>query len=235
MSGRMLIPSIEKRLGALIESSRRNTLEHEAGNQSRAKKLSITISREFGCEAYPMAECLQNLMMKKTGDDWAIMDRGLLEEVARRTDLSEKILKNLGAKAGFLDEMLATFTPTWRTEKDHFRLLSHHIISLASAGNVILVGRGSASVTQSMKNCYHFKIFASMEYKIHSIARRMELSDEEAEKLIINKQQERNMFLKAFLNQDGKDLSLYHIVFNNDKSRAEKIASTIMEYLLVES
>ena len=232
MSGRMLIPSIENRLGALIESSRRNTLEYGAGNQSGAKKLTITISREFGCEAYPMAECLQNLMQKKTGDVWAIMDKGLLEEVARRNDLSEKILKNLGAKAGFLDEMLATFAPNWRTEKDHFRLLSHHIISLANAGNVILVGRGSANITQSMKNCYHFKMFASMGFKIHSIARRMELSDEEAEKLINKKQQERNMFIKAFLNQDGKDPSLYHIIFNNDKSNAEKIASTIMEYLV---
>ena len=133
MSGRMLIPSIENRLGALIEASRRNTLENETVN----KKLTITISREFGCEAYPMAECLQNLMQKKTGDVWAIMDKGLLEEVARRNDLSEKILKNLGAKAGFLDEMLATFAPNWRTEKDHFRLLSHHIISLANAGNAV--------------------------------------------------------------------------------------------------
>ena len=58
MSGRMLIPSIEKRLGALIESSRRTTLEYEAGNLSKTKKLTITISREFGCEAYPMSECL---------------------------------------------------------------------------------------------------------------------------------------------------------------------------------
>jgi cytidylate kinase len=235
MSGRMLIPSIENRLGALIESTRRNTLEYGAGNHSGNRKLTITISREFGCEAYPMAECLQNLMQKKTGDVWAIMDKGLLEEVARRNDLSEKILKNLGAKAGFLDEILATFAPTWRTEKDHFRLLSHHIISLASAGNVILVGRGSANITQSMKHCYHFRIFASMEFKISSIAQRMELSDEEAEKLIIKKQQERNMFIKAFLNQDGKDPSLYHIIFNNDKNNAEKIASTIMEYLLGDS
>ena len=73
-----------------------------------------------------------------------------------------------------------------------------------------------------------------MEFKIRSIAQRMEISHEEAEKLIIKKQQERNMFIKAFLNQDAKDLSLYHIVFNNDKNRAEKIASTIMEYLMAE-
>ena len=235
MSGKMLIPSVEKRLGALIESSRRNLSENEAGNQSGTKKHSITISREFGCEAYPMAECLQNLMQKKTGDVWTIMDKALLEEVARSNDLSEKILKNLGEKAGFLDEILATFAPTWRTEKDYFHLLSQHIISLANAGNVILVGRGSASITQSIKNCYHFKMFASMEFKIRSIAHRMEFSHEEAEKMIHKKQHERNNFIKDFLNQAPNDQSLYHIVFNNDKNRAEKIASTIMEYLLAES
>jgi cytidylate kinase len=163
------------------------------------------------------------------------MDKGLLEEVAQSNDLSEKILKNLGEKSGFLDEILATFAPTWRTEKDYFHLLSQHIISLANAGNVILVGRGSASITQSIKNCYHFKMFASMEFKIRSIAHRMEFSHEEAEKMIHKKQHERNNFIKDFLNQAPNDLSLYHIVFNNDKNRAEKIASTIMEYLLAES
>jgi hypothetical protein len=158
MSEKILIPSIEKRLGALLESTRRN----EAVSQSIKSKPVITISREFGCEAYPMAECLQKMLEKKTGNFWPIMDKALLEEVARNHDLSEKTLKGLGEKAGFLDEVIATFAPAWRTEKDHYRLLCRQIISLANSGNVILMGRGSANITQSIKNCYHFRLFASI-------------------------------------------------------------------------
>ncbi len=232
MPEKILIPSIEKRLGAWVESARRNEAEKVAGNLSRKKKPAITVSREFGCEAYPMAEILQNIMEKRTGDSWTVMDKALLEKVSQDHNLSEKILKGLGEKAGFLDEILASLSPTWKTEKDHYKLVCQQILSLANLGNVIIVGRGSASITQSMKNCYHFRLYASMEFKLSSITRRMAVSREEAEKLIIKKQKQRDMFTQDFLNQDPGDMSCYHLIFNNDKNRPEQIAATIMEFVL---
>jgi len=71
MSTNILIPSIENRLGAWVESARRNEAEKDAGTK---RKPAITLSREFGCEAYPVAEILQKLLENKTGDSWPIMD-----------------------------------------------------------------------------------------------------------------------------------------------------------------
>lgn len=228
MSTNILIPSIENRLGAWVESARRNDSEKGAVTK---RKPTITLSREFGCEAYPVAEILHKLLEDKTGGSWPIMDKALLEKVSQDHNLSEKTLKELGEKAGFFDEILTSFSPTWKTEKDYYRLLCQQIISLAIAGHVILVGRGSANITQRMKNCYHFRLFASMDFKISSIALRMGISNKEAEKLIINKQKQRDMFTRDFLNKDGKDLSVYHLIFNNDKNQPEQIAATIMEYV----
>jgi cytidylate kinase len=230
MSDKMLIPSIEKRLDAFSELIRRN----EAGNHPTKSNPAITISREFGCEAYPMAELLQKLMEKRTGNSWTIMDKTLLEEVAKDHDLSEKTLKSLGEQSGFVDEIIATFSPAWKTDKDYYRMLCRQIYSLAHSGNVIILGRGAANITQSVKNCCHFKLFASMKLKIRLIAQRMELSDEEAEKLIIKKQHQRDIFINDFLNQDARDLRFYHLIFNNDKSSSNKIAAMIMEYVLTE-
>ena len=234
MPKKILIPSIDKRLGALLESARRNEAKTVSGQSLNRGKPAITVSREFGCETYPMVECLQQLLEKKTGETWTVMDKALLEEVAYNHNLSEELLKGLGEKSRFLDEILATFSPTWRTEKDHYRLLCRQILSLATSGNVIIVGRGSANITQSMKNCYHFRMFASMDFKIRSIARRLDLPGEEAERVISKRQQQRDRFIKDFLNQDAADPSFYHLIFNNDKNRSEKIATTIMEYVLTE-
>jgi len=231
MSDKMLIPSIEKRLDAFSELIRRN----DVVNHTIKSNPAITISREFGCEAYPMAECLQKLLEKRTGNCWAIMDKTLLEEVAKDHALSEKALKALGGHPGFVDEIIATFSPAWQTDKDYYRLLCRQIFSLAHRGNVIILGRGAANITQSVTNCYHFKLFASMKLKTRLIARRMDLCSEDAEKLIVKKQHQRDIFIKDFLNQDARDLRFYHLIFNTDKNPSEKIAHMIMEYVLTET
>jgi hypothetical protein len=125
MSEKLLVPSVEMRLGSLLEFNRRK----DENDASRGKvRPAITISREFGCEAYPMTECLKEIMEKKSGQPWAIMDKALLEEVAKHHQLSEEIVRSLGEKKSrILDEVLATFSPRWKSEKDYYRLLSKYV------------------------------------------------------------------------------------------------------------
>jgi cytidylate kinase len=228
----LFIPNVDTRIGALEEFNRRQLERVEQKSKGHKPHPSITISREFGCEAYPVAEKLCELMKAQTGDDWLLMDNALLEAVAARHNLSKEMLKNLGETNRYLNEFLAAFSSDWGSQEDHFRLLSKFIISIASEGNVIIVGRGSAVVTQNLKNCHHFKLFAPMSFKIASISRRLDLSTTEAEKLIIKKQQLRDRFNKEFLDLDKHDLSYYDFLFNNGKMSTELIAETVAAYVL---
>lgn len=223
-----LIPSIDKRLGAFIEVSRRQ----DALPGEPPQKPAITISREFGCEAYPMAELLRQQMEVRTKQSWTLMDKALLDEVAKNHNLSEQVLQNLGEKNRLLDEFLSTFSPRWKTDQDYYRLLCKQIIALAEEGNVIIIGRGGAQVTQRMKNCYHFRMFASHAFKVASIAKRLSIDKGEAEPLVEKRQKERDRFIRDFLDRDPYDLNVYHLIFNNDRSSASKIAETIADYLL---
>jgi cytidylate kinase len=230
MPEKLLIPSVEMRLGSLLEFNRKRDLE--ASSPARHKvRQTITISREFGCEAYPMAERLRELMEKKSGEPWVLLDKGLLAEVARDHNLSATALNSLGEKSRFLDEILATFSSRWKSEKDHFRVLCRHVLSLAEQGNMIIVGRGSSIVTQPLKNCFHFRLFASQGFKVRSITRRLGIEAEEAEKIIAKQQKQRDSFIRDFLDRDAHDLSFYHLVFNNDKNNVETMACTIAEYV----
>lgn len=223
-----LIPAIDKRLGAFLEMSRRQ----EGPPGEPARRPAITISREFGCEAYPLSELLRQQMEARTGQSWTLMDKALLDEVARNNNLSEQVLHKLGEKNRFLDEFLSTFSSSWKSDKDYYRLLCRQIIALAEAGNVIIVGRGGAQVTQRMKNCYHFRLFASTPFKVASIAKRLGLDKGEAEALIEKRQKERNAFIRDFLDRDPYDLNAYHLIFNNDRSEASKLADTIADFVL---
>lgn len=229
MSEKLLVPAIEIRLGSLLEITRRR--DESAASRDKVWP-TITISREYGCEAYPMTECLKEIMEKKTGQTWTIMDKALLEEVAKHHQLSEEIVHRLGEKKSrLLDDVLATFSPRWKSDNDHFRLLCKHVFSLAEKGNTIIVGRGSAIVTQQLKNCYHFRLYASHQFKVASIARRLKMSKDEAERLVEKNQKQRDAFIHDYFNLDPRDLRFYHLVFNNDKNSPERIAQMISEYV----
>lgn len=231
MAERLLVPSIEKRLASVIEVSRRNLRGYSITDEER-RSPTITISREFGCEGFPVSERLKELLEKKTGSTWGLMDKALLEEVAKNHSLAEEIFKSIGEKNRFLDDMLSTFSPRWHSEKDYYKLLCKQIVALATAGNVIIVGRGSSILTQSLTNCYHFRLVAAEGFKVRSIVKRLNLPEDEAEKLIRKKQKQRDAFIKDFLNRDVGDFTLYHLIFNNGKNSTEQMAQTICDYVL---
>lgn len=233
MPDNLMIPSVDLRVGSLLEFNRKQL--EKAGAPKRketSRPFCITLSREFGCEGYPVAERLRELLSCASGDEWLLMDKALLEEVARHHNLSEGVLQGLGEKNRILDEVLSTFSAGWKSEKDHFRLLCRYIVSLAERGNVIIVGRGGAIITQHLKNCRHFRIYASLAFKTASIGKRLQMTSEEAEKLIVKRQKQRDKFIVDFLDSDARDPKYYDMLFNNDRNTPEKIAQTIAEYLL---
>ena len=230
MADRLLVPSIENRMAALIEVTRRNSFGYPDVDKDLAPP-AITISREFGCEGFPVAEKLKTLLEKKTGAVWGVMDKELLQEVARHHNLEEDIFKRLGEKNHFLDEMISTFSPRWKSDKDYYRLLTRQIVALATVGNVIIVGRGSSIVTQKMKNCFHFRCIAPQEFKTRTIAKRLNLSHDDAEDLVKKRQKARDSFIHDFLDRNVADETLYHLIFNNGKTTADRIAETICNFV----
>lgn len=230
MTDKFLVTSIENRLAGLIEVSRRVKMEGDSAGK-KVVKQAVTISREFGCEAYPTAEKLKKILETVSGEPWALVDRTLIDEVARHHDLEANILHNLGKRPRWLDDMLSSLSSTWKNERDHFQLLAQKIVAIAEGGNAIIVGMGGAIVTQSMKNCHHFRIFGSMEYRVESIAARAKVSHAEAVEMIEMRQKAREKFVRDFLDRDINNIHYYHLLFNNDHNNPEIMAASMAAYL----
>ncbi|MBI5485640.1 MAG: cytidylate kinase-like family protein [Deltaproteobacteria bacterium] len=234
MPENLLIPSVDLRIGSLEEYNRRQKEKAAKHHRKSRPRPCITISREFGCEGYIVAERLREIMMQKTGDEWVLIDKAILEEVARRHNISEELLQTLGKNNQILKEVLATFSPRWKSDHDYFRLLSHHILALAEQGNVIIVGLGGAIITRHIEHSCHFRLYGSESFKTATLTRRLNIGAEEAEKVMHRQQKERDHFNRLFLNHDGHDPALYNLLFNNDRNSAERIAGTIAGYLEAE-
>lgn len=230
MSDTLLVPSIEHRLTGLIEVSRRVRAASER-HERKITNRTITISREFGCEAYPAAEKLKAILETLTGEPWALVDRSLVDEVACHHDLQAEILHNLGKRPRWLDDMLSSLSTKWKNERDYFQLLAQKIVAIATGGNVIIVGMGAAIVTQSMKNCIHFRIFASTEFKIDSICHRAKVSPAEAITMIEKRQKAREKFVRDFLDRDINNMHYFHLLLNNDRCSALLMAETMAAHI----
>jgi len=225
MTTTKLIPNVERRLSAWV-----GVRERLGREPRREPQLTITISRQFGCEGYPLAELLSSQLQERTGEVWTIFDEALIERASRDTDLSEQLLGNLGARSQLLDN-LANLIPGWRTHGEAYTLLARYILRIASAGNAIIVGRGGAVLTQSLSHCRHFRLEAPRHRRVQSIQERLGLSHDDAEALVVEHEQRRERFIERFLQCSMADTRYYHAVYNTEKSPVERIASSIFELL----
>jgi cytidylate kinase len=152
--------------------------------------------------------------------------------VARRHEISQEVLQNLGEKNQLLAEIIATFSPRWRTDRDYFRLLCEHVVSLAEQGNVIILELGGACIARHLEDAHHIRLYASQQFKTESIATRLGLATEDAEQLIMREQRQRDQFLRTFLDQDGRDPDLYDLMINNTNHAPQKIAQAIASFVV---
>ena len=235
MPENLLMPSVDLRIGSLEEYNRRQKEKAALQHYRPKPRPCLTISREFGCAGYPVAELLRELMMQRTGDEWVLIDKAILEVVAQRHNISEEILRHLGEKNHALDEVLATFSPRWKSDQEYFHLLCRHVISLAEQGNVIIIELGGGIIARHIENSYHFRIYGSMDFKIRKLVHRMNIEPEAAEKLIIRQQKQRDHFHRDFLNQDAHDPALYDMLFNNERIQPARMAHIIADYVTVET
>ena len=225
----ILTPAVEQRIAAMVELFRREKMD--AAAKKKPPGPTITLSRQFGCEAYPLAERLKTLLEEKTGTVWTILDKSLLEEMAKNRDVSAVVAGGGWEKPRFLDDFFATFSPKWKTEKEHYHRLTTDIAMFASRGNAIIVGRGAAIITQSLPNCFHFRISGTYDFRVGSIAKRLGCSRDEAVEIVAREEKRRAKFMRDFLDSDADDLRFYHLVFNNDKNTVERMSRTIVSYL----
>jgi hypothetical protein len=70
---------------------------------------------------------------------------------------------------------------------------------------------------------------------VKSIARRLKITSQEAELVVLNQQKERDRILRKLLDSDMQDPLLYHAIFNNGRIKSRQIARLILENVLSSS
>lgn len=218
-------PSIEKRVSIWSELTTRWAKEDK-----RAKPC-ITISREFGCQAYPLAETLHR-RLNETADansTWTILDRLLLEKIAQDSGYDKSELEYITKVNPTFQSMITTFLGREHAEPfEVFTYIRKMIRYFAKSGFSIIVGRGGVCLTQDLPNVFHVRLMAPMQFRIGIIRDYLDISEKEAREHIEKRQTERDEFTRHFTQMDLSDPHLYHLMINNEKFTPDAMAGIII-------
>lgn len=194
----------------------------------------FTIAREFGCQAYPLAEKLvKRLNSRVAGEPWVVIGKEILDEVARLSGYSVDQIEKSQDTPSVLKAIFSMFLDSSRAEETQvFTHMRSVIQGFAKRGNCVLVGRGAVFAAQDLPNCIHLRLVASREFRVRKIMRAHNLSETEAESYISLHQKQRDDFIKRFSAGRLDDPLLYHLIINNGRLKVEEIAEMVEEYMV---
>jgi len=222
-----LFQSIDKRIAAWLELKRKMDVDKIADRRLRS---TITISREFGCEGYPLARALKEKLDGLTGQTWTIFDEDAVDTISSAAEMSAQLPEDFGERGRFLDGFVAALLPSWKTEAEHYASVAKTIFAIAQQGHAIIVGRAAFAITQDLENCFHFRLIAPRDFRIGCYAKRNQLSTAEAEKTVVEKETARIAFLQDFLNLEF-DLHYFHLILNDAKLANSQKVDIILRFL----
>jgi len=218
--------SVEERLSGWMRIQ-----ERRAAAPAKARpRPCVTISRQFGCESFPLAVRLQQLFEQASGEAWSIFDKVLIERMAQDEELALTLLKSLQDPARYLESF--GFHPRGNfTSDEAFAKMAVSILHFAQDGNAIIVGRGGAILCRKQENAFHFRLEAGLDWRVAGLARRMGIAAKEAAELERTQSRLREHFVREYLGVDVADWSFYDAVFNNERHGVEAIADGIFAYV----
>ncbi len=202
----------------------------EAGKPSPC----FTIAREFGCEAYPLAEALiKRLNAQVAGEPWIIVGRQIIDRVSELSGYTVEQIEKSQDTPSSLKAIFSMFLDSSRAEETEiFTHMRSVIRSFARRGNCVLVGRGGVFAVQDLPNCINLRLVATTEFRIQKIIKSHRLSEKDAIAFIALHQRQRDDFLRRFADKLVADPLLYHLVINNTRLNIVKIAEIAEEYMI---
>lgn len=126
-------------------------------------------------------------------------------------------------------EAAADEGPQEVSDERYLSTLTDIIRDLATHDDVLIIGRGSQVILKDWPGAVHILLIAPLDYRIEYIARRDELTAEEAEKRVNDRDKGRVDFHRKFFKIDVNDPSLYHLTLNTARFPADEAAQMISE------
>jgi hypothetical protein len=194
---------------------------------------AITISHQTGAGAREIAERVAQILQEAephSAPAWKVFDRHLVETALEEHHWPRALANKMPEdKRSFLDdvmdELFGLRPPSWVLAPQ----VAETTLRLATAGHVILVGRGATVVTAQLPNVFHVRLIASLPKRIERVQKLHGLDPELAARFIKKEDRGRRRYVKAHFHARLDAGLLYDLVINTDRVACGDAAVLIAE------
>lgn len=223
-----LTPKPQKSVSDYVEEIKR-TNRLKSSSTTEGSFPTITISREFGCEGFPLAKAIIQKLSKPDAG-WELYSRELINAISEESDLLAEIYdKENSTERNKLFQDLQELLNVAPSDYTRYKELAQNVRLIGDQGRAVIVGSGASILAQKETNFFNVRITGSFAFRSARIAKELNLSQYEAEKVVTEQSSKRVEFIQKFSRQDIADPSLYHIVFRNDHFDADQMADLVIE------
>ena len=207
-------------------------------------KITVTISSQFGSGGSEVGRIVAN----ECG--LVYLDHEIIAEVARRSGvnveqaasqdertlgMARHVLEALHTNSPFsinINTLLnPKLPPTYTQELIYWQLTRKVIMELATAGNAVIIGRGSQFLLRSKPRTLHIFIFASRSQRIENVMLHQQVSHERATRMVERRDYEQEAYLNRYFGSSQDHTDLYHLLMDTKLFPIEQAAKMIKQTL----
>ena len=183
----------------------------------------ITISRQFGAGGHSVTEILAKLL----GDGWSVWDREIIDEIAKRADVTRRMVEVLDERRKHWLQQMGEHILGGKTldAGGYKHYLVQVLLALAQQGRNIIIGRGANFV---LKSALNVRLEASMEFRIRQTMVIMNVDRQRAEEMVYTEDRERAQFTRDLFDRDIEDRTAYDMILRTDCLGFETTAQVIL-------
>jgi cytidylate kinase len=196
----------------------------------------VTVEREYGCGGGEIAQRLAQHL------GWKLWDQLLTEEIARLADCPKSVVEGREERTDplyyrlFKSFLRGSYEGSLNAHK--LKLVDSECIleftqkvvqHAASAGNCVIVGRGSQLFLRDHQDAFRVFLYAPREDKVRRLLSRGK-SEQEAQGLVDTVDLERADFIEKYFKVEWPNRSVYHTMINTAIGD-ETVVEMIMDFM----
>ncbi|MCA1802321.1 MAG: cytidylate kinase-like family protein [Rhodothermaceae bacterium] len=192
------------------------------------RKPAITISREFGCQGFPLANTISaRLSSGKT--EWSVLSSDMLKEISEKNEYNRELMESVNESyRSQLQQDLDVLISKKPSDYTRFKIIAQNLKIIGDKGNTIIVGSGGAVVAQNQENFFHVRVTGSLSFRVNRVAELFNITEVEAANLVEERNLLRRDFIYRFTNKDIADPSFYHLILRNDFFSVDEMADIVL-------
>jgi cytidylate kinase len=214
---------VDVRVSRMLEAIQHFRIERPA-----VRRPFITIAREYGCQAYDVAQILVDRLnrQKQDGPDWAVYDRQVVDRVAGDLKVRNELVRAMTREhRSALEEFLASTMLKVPNRDRIFNRVSNIVRGLAWHGHVVIIGRGGAVLCAGMPGGVHLQLVAPFAWRANRLINSdLNLSCSEAEARLKQHDRERRHFYVKYLGVNLEVDQPFDLTCNNSRMSPMEVA-----------